>query len=184
MPDLDDLPVRYLKLRPEFETVDNGGNLQPLQTIGLTFDREVQTPLGPMIEQTPYDVPQAPALTDQLHVRIVPGTTIVETRLSRICDVLLNGGVGQFIEIDKPTKKELAEAAKETQPHSDYVKAYAEAVERGEEPATDIDDHVGAEPAPVAASQTELQARGRPDIDPAADTADITEPDASGANKE
>lgn len=155
----------HLELHDGHQSVDNGGNLEPLNNIGLTVPMPTETALGTMMEQVTVRISPADTLTDELHVRIIPRTRMVETRLPLLAEILESAG---FVRIDEPDSTKIKSAEDETTKHEQYIEEFAAEVAKGEAPAPDVDDNPGAEPPPVAPTQAALQARGRPKAEKAA----------------
>ncbi len=123
--------VAWFELRAE-RGVDHAENLQPIVEIGLSIALPQIVGGGDVLPTASARtvVRQAPALTDDVQVRIIPNTRIVETSTLEIASTVL--ATGLFDQIDKPTKKAIASAESETKACVQAHEKRYEAVESGD----------------------------------------------------
>lgn len=108
------LAPRYLQ-GPDGEPVENpaAGTPDPLVRFGVTVAVPTLVDGELVAVATAIDIERAPALSDTVRSRVIPDTRIVETSDALVANVIAQHPA--FHEIESPTKKVEAAAAKATE---------------------------------------------------------------------
>lgn len=145
-------PLAWFELKPE-HGIDHEGNLEPIAEFGLSV-AVPQLVNGDVLDTASASTvirPQA-RLTDEIAVRIIPDTRIVETSNLNLASAIL--ATGLFEQIERPNKTHIADAEKETRAHLNTMKQRDRAVEAGDEPAPDATDSVPGTPVDTQTVET------------------------------
>jgi hypothetical protein len=137
-------PVAWFALKAD-HGIDYAGNLEPIQEVGVSV-AVPQIVAGSVIDSGSERliIRAHPELTDNMPIRVIPGTRIVETSNEALASVIL--AAGTFDQIEKPTQKAISEAKSETAAHVDAMDKRAEAVRLGSEHPADVNDPNPAAP--------------------------------------
>ncbi len=133
---------------PDSTGVDYAGNSEPLREVALTLNLPVMSPAGVLMSGSQVcSIKPAPRLTDDLLVRIVPGTRYIETTSELTAMALVASGY--VLLDDKPTAAQIKAAESETKAHIEAGEKRAAAVLAGDEHPADLND---PNPVPVPAA--------------------------------
>lgn len=118
---------------------DYADNLEPIAELAITLNlpRRVGGDILPTGTQV-CTIKPAEQLDDELLVRVIPGTRIVETSSMLAAQSL--AALAIFEQIEKPTTKVIAAARSETAAHHDAIAKYEDLVSAGDVPAPDASD--------------------------------------------
>ena len=173
----DDTFIAWFELRPA-HGVDHAGNLEPIGELALTLALPRMTPEGILATgQQVCVIRPADKLTDELLVRVIPGTRIVETSSMLAAQSLYALALFDQL-VDEPTVKQIKAAQDETAAHSDAMDKRAEAVRIGEEHPPDVNDPNPAPQQLTGAVSFALNADERLMIDTSIAAGDILDDDA------
>ncbi len=141
-----DQPFRaWFELRP-VHGVDYADNLEPIGEVALTLNMPQMVAGGVLPTATQVcTIRPAEALSDDVLVRIIPGTRIIETSSMLCAQALYSRAEYQQLD-DEPTQKQIAAAKDETAAHIDATEKRAEAVRLGIEHPADVNDPNPAPP--------------------------------------
>jgi hypothetical protein len=135
----DDTFIAWFELRSAYG-VDHADNREPICEVALTLNLPVQTPDGIVLTGSQVcTIRPADKLTDDMPVRIIPGTRIVETSSMLAAQALYSRAEYRQL-VDEPTAAAIKEAKSETAAHVDAMRKRAEAVARGSEHPADLND--------------------------------------------
>jgi hypothetical protein len=173
----DDTFIAWFELRPE-HGVDHAGNLEPIGELALTLALPRMTPEGILATgQQVCVIRPADRLTDELLVRVIPGTRIVETSSMLAAQSLYALALFEQL-VDEPTVKQIKAARDETAAHGDAMDKRAEAVRIGEEHPPDVNDPNPAPQPLTGAVSFALNADERLMIDTSIAAGDILDDDS------
>lgn len=144
---------------------DYAENLEPIREVALTLNLPRMTAGGVMPTGTQVcTIKPADALTDELLVRIIPGTRIIETSSMLTAQALYSRS--EYVQlVDEPTQAYVKAANDETRAHMDAVAKRAAAVATGGEHPADINDPNPAPPPLTGAVSFAFTADERLTID-------------------
>lgn len=101
---------QYFQLRDDVG-ITGDGNLEPLDNIGIV----VAVPImrgGEVVEDPHrYHVVQAESLSKDVLARVIPGSRTIHVNDPTVAEGIWQTGL--FVQIDKPTKKQLADQVRE-----------------------------------------------------------------------
>lgn len=133
---------------PDGIGIDHAGNAEPIREVAITLNLPQTSPAGIQMSGSQVcSIKPADKLTDDLLVRIIPDTRMIETSSMLAASALLALGYTQLD--DKPSAAKIKAAKSETAAHLQAVEQRAKAVLTGDEHPADVND---PNPAPVPAA--------------------------------
>lgn len=148
MPD-DEKFIAWFELKPEYG-IDHAGNPEPMVESALSLAISTMTSDG-LIEVGSSQVcviKPAEALSDDLLVRVIPGTRIIETTSMLAAQALYSLPTYQQL-VDEPTRAHIKSARDATAAHENAMAQRAAQVAKSEEHPADMND---PNPVPVPAA--------------------------------